>query len=142
LIAALEAAPAERHRTTIQQHVRRDVLTVLGVPAGHPLDDEQGLRDAGLDSLMALELKNRLQHSTARTLPATLAFDYPTIAALTDYLFDVLARPAAAVPAATEEPTAASDLESLSEEEAAALLAEEIAALRNGRAASPGYPRG
>jgi hypothetical protein len=40
----------------------------------------------GMDSLMALELKNRLQTSLGCSMPATLAFDYPSIEALADYL--------------------------------------------------------
>src|SRR5439155_1153897 len=48
----------------------------------------QGLRDLGMDSLMAIELRNRLQRGVGETLPATLAFDFPTMADLTDYLLD------------------------------------------------------
>jgi hypothetical protein len=40
----------------------------------------------GLDSLMAVELRNSLQQATGVALPATVAFDYPTLEALVDYL--------------------------------------------------------
>ncbi|MCC5670510.1 acyl carrier protein [Nostoc sp. CHAB 5784] len=39
-----------------------------------------------MDSLMAVELKNRLESTLSCSLPATLVFDYPTIEALVDYL--------------------------------------------------------
>ena len=40
----------------------------------------------GMDSLMAVELKGRLERSLGVPLPSTLTFNYPTIKALTDYL--------------------------------------------------------
>jgi acyl transferase domain-containing protein len=144
LVAALQEAPVERRKAVLLQHVRRDVLAVLGLPPGRRLDDEQGLRDAGLDSLMALELKNRLQASTGQMLPSTIAFDYPTTAALADYVGEMLgdravAATGAAVPAAGAQPL---DLDGMSDDEAAALLADELAALKGARGASPGYSRG
>jgi len=144
LRAALNDAPPERRKAVVLQHVRRDVLAVLGLAGGGRLDDEQGLRDAGLDSLMALELKNRLQTSTGQALPSTIAFDYPTTAALADYVGEVLGASAAAEPAApAPEPGAqSSDLDAISDDEAAALLADELAALNRARGASSEYSRG
>ncbi len=46
----------------------------------------QGLFEMGMDSLMALELKNGLQTTLGYPLPATVAFDYPNIEALAAYL--------------------------------------------------------
>ncbi len=40
----------------------------------------------GMDSLMAVELSNRLKALLGQTLPTTLAFEYPTIHAIADYL--------------------------------------------------------
>jgi len=39
-----------------------------------------------MDSLMAVELKNRLQSGVGQPLPSTLTFEYPTIEALAGYL--------------------------------------------------------
>ncbi|HET7695300.1 MAG TPA: type I polyketide synthase [Vicinamibacterales bacterium] len=143
LLRALQDAPPERRKAVVLQHVRRDVLAVLGLAGSQRLDDEQGLRDAGLDSLMALELKNRLQASTGQLLPSTLAFDYPTTAALAGFIGEVLGSAAHAGAPAAAPAAAAEDLESLSDEEAEALLAEELAELNRARgAASSGYPRG
>ena len=47
---------------------------------------DQGLTDMGMDSLMAVEISNRLKRSLGCSLPSTLAFEYPTLEALTDYL--------------------------------------------------------
>ena len=42
--------------------------------------------EAGLDSLMAVELRNGLVRTVAVELPPTLLFDYPTVARLADFL--------------------------------------------------------
>ena len=138
LVAALHDAPPERRKSVVLQHVRRDVLAVLGLSGRQRLDDEQGLRDAGLDSLMALELKNRLQASTGQLLPSTIAFDYPTTAALAAFVSDVLGASAADTTAAADAGPAAQDLEALSDEEAEALLAQELAELNRARSSDVG----
>lgn len=45
--------------------------------------------DAGLDSLGAVELRSALADRFAVDLPATLVFDYPTAAALIQFLTDI-----------------------------------------------------
>jgi polyketide synthase 12/myxalamid-type polyketide synthase MxaB len=145
LVAALQMAPAERRKAVVLQHVRRDVLAVLGLAGSQRLDDEQGLRDAGLDSLMALELKNRLQTSTGQALPSTIAFDYPTTAALAAFVSEVLdaaaAAPAVAATAGASDHAVPppADLDALSDEEAEALLAQELAELNRAKGAAVGH---
>jgi acyl carrier protein len=65
--------------------VEAQVAHVLGIQLAE-LDWQTGFFDLGLDSLTALELKNSLQTSLDCVLPSTLTFDYPTVAALIDYL--------------------------------------------------------
>jgi len=43
-----------------------------------------------MDSLLSLELRNRLQGSLARSLPTTLTFNYPTIETLLEFLAGIL----------------------------------------------------
>jgi myxalamid-type polyketide synthase MxaE and MxaD len=50
------------------------------------IDPRRPFGAMGLDSLMALELRNRLESALGRTLSATLAWNYPTVDALVDYL--------------------------------------------------------
>ena len=115
----------------------------LGLAGSQRLDDEQGLRDAGLDSLMALELKNRLQASTGQVLPTTIAFDYPTTTALAGFVGELLGASIAEAPAsAPADGASSSDLDAMSDDEAAALLADELAALNRARGTSSEYSRG
>jgi aryl carrier-like protein len=88
------------------------------------VDERTPLKDAGLDSLMAVELRNALTRSVGRSLPATLLFDYPTLDALAQYLFRVLDLQAPPAPVAKP---AASGLASMTEDEAEALLLAELA---------------
>lgn len=55
------------------------------------LQPQASLMDLGLDSLMAVQLRNRLGASLSRTLPVSLAFNYPTLGELTKFLADLYA---------------------------------------------------
>src|SRR5690606_3025209 len=83
----LEAAPASKRRSLLLSHVRDQANKVLGLPATNTIDYQQPLQELGLDSLMAVELRNLLGAGLdlERPLPATLVFDYPTIESLADY---------------------------------------------------------
>ncbi|MGK3968057.1 type I polyketide synthase [Sorangium sp. So ce1667] len=73
--------PGERERALLDL-VRSEVATVLGIRSPSTLDINRPLRELGLDSLMAIELRNRLGTAAGLRLQATLLFDYPTIAGL------------------------------------------------------------
>src|SRR5204862_100001 len=75
----------ERHNLILEQ-VRDHAARVLGLEASAHIDPARPLNELGLDSLMAIELRNALGVTAGQTLPATLLFDYPTVQALSDYL--------------------------------------------------------
>ncbi|NER52360.1 MAG: SDR family NAD(P)-dependent oxidoreductase, partial [Symploca sp. SIO1A3] len=82
----LEAtAPSER-RSLLVAHVRRQVALVLGIKNPESIALETGFFNLGLDSLTSVELRNKLQTSLDCSLPSTLAFDYPKIGKIVDYL--------------------------------------------------------
>ena len=84
----LEEAPPGRWRPMVSAFVRERALRALGVDPSRTVDPRMPLGDMGLDSLLAVELRNTLGTAIGRSLPATLLFDYPTIDALTDYLLN------------------------------------------------------
>jgi acyl transferase domain-containing protein/NADPH:quinone reductase-like Zn-dependent oxidoreductase/NAD(P)-dependent dehydrogenase (short-subunit alcohol dehydrogenase family)/ubiquinone/menaquinone biosynthesis C-methylase UbiE/acyl carrier protein len=78
-------APNQRRALVIEQ-VRRDARSVLGLQSSESLPNNKPLHELGLDSLMAVELRNTISAAAGRNLPATLLFDYPTVDSLTSYL--------------------------------------------------------
>ncbi len=85
----LKNIPPEQQRAYLDNYVYEQIRQTLGFH-GEDLDLQTGFFDLGMDSLTALELRNKLQGHLGLTLPSTLIFDYPNIAALIDYLADQL----------------------------------------------------
>ncbi|MDD9943607.1 MAG: alpha/beta fold hydrolase, partial [Myxococcales bacterium] len=84
----LLAMPAEARRGTLVDAVRDTIAKVLGMPDGGQVDPSRPLKELGIDSLMAVELRNQLARVGAKALPATLAFDYPTAEKIADFLLE------------------------------------------------------
>ena len=85
-ILELEAIPAEKQRDHLAAYIQSQLNRVLGFPASRAMDPRKGFFDLGMDSLMAIELRNRLQTSLDCPLPSTLAFKCPTLDTLVDYI--------------------------------------------------------
>ncbi|WP_203721034.1 type I polyketide synthase, partial [Paractinoplanes brasiliensis] len=112
LVARVGQAPADQQIDLVLAVVREHAATVLGHADGNAIEAGTAFREVGFDSLTAVELRNRLVVVTGLTLPATLAFDYPTPLALAEFLLAemtgsaVAAAPAAPVVALLDEPIA------------------------------------
>jgi len=85
LEAIANAAEADRWRL-LRNHVQQQVRRVLRLANSSELDCARGFAQMGMDSLMAVELRNSLQATLGKSLPATIAFDYPSVEKLAGYL--------------------------------------------------------
>ena len=84
----LQKALPNKRITLIREHVRQLIRTTLGFQSDDLLSDDQGFFDSGMDSIMAVEVKNILQNDIGPTfsLTDTIAFDYPTINSMSQHL--------------------------------------------------------
>ncbi len=122
----LKTLPPDEAELLLEQHVRELVAEALGISSPQRIGLRQRLFDLGLDSLGAVELKNRLAASIGSNLRQTLLFDFPTLTTLMDHLkHDVLEITADDEPS-TPETILTESLEGLSEDALAELLAEEL----------------
>jgi acyl transferase domain-containing protein len=134
----LGSVAAEERRTVLIEHIRQLVARVSHLDASELGDISQPLNELGIDSPMALELVRLLGGTTGIKLPATLLFNYPTMAALADFLLPKLFAGSAVVTQAKEDrPSAdeviaaevAREIADLSEEDLSAMLEDELADL-------------
>ncbi|MFE7798544.1 type I polyketide synthase [Nocardia sp. NPDC057440] len=86
LAGRLAAASPDKHDAIVLDFVRSQVAEVLGYAAGELIDAEKPFTELGFDSLGVVEFRNRLAKATGLRLPSTLAFDYPTSAAIARYV--------------------------------------------------------
>jgi acyl carrier protein len=86
---ALAEGPAERQRL-VETYLQREVARVLGL-AVSKLDVNQPLSTLGIDSLMAVELKNRIESELQVSVPLIRVIQGPSVAELAALLLSLLA---------------------------------------------------
>jgi acyl carrier protein len=86
LLKQLQELPVAERATFITEFLQREVQGFLRL--AQPPAPTSRFLDLGTDSLMAVELRNRLhsQFGGKFTINATAVFDYPTIGGLGEYL--------------------------------------------------------
>src|SRR5690606_29823234 len=141
LMQQLRGASPARAREILVQHVTHTAADVLGFEPTEYIDPHQGFFKLGMDSLMTVQMRTRLERALGFKLPITVAFEYPTIEALSGYLTELVVGSSdgadAGAPASAPGPAVPSgpaDIDSLhgySEEEVAALLDAAVAELLN-----------
>jgi amino acid adenylation domain-containing protein len=85
LLELLEGLTAARQEALVLEFVGTETAAVLGLDVA-TIPNDLNFFEAGMDSLMSLELRRRLELGAARPLPSTLAFTYPTISELAAFL--------------------------------------------------------
>jgi len=80
-----KARPVDRPKL-VAADLRNRVSRILGMSPDQALDSKLGFIELGLDSLMAVQLRNELQESYRRPLPYTLTYNYPSVEALAKFL--------------------------------------------------------
>ncbi|MER5888934.1 type I polyketide synthase [Streptomyces sp. NPDC001941] len=112
LAAHLAALDADARTEALVDLVRRHAAEVLGHGSADAVRADRAFKDAGFDSLTAVELRNRLVHATGAALSPAVVFDYPKPVLLAGHLaaklFGTAPRDAEEAPAAgaADEPIA------------------------------------
>ena len=86
LARRLAGVPESEWERVVLEVVRTEVAAVLRHDSLAAIDPERALKDQGLDSLGAVELRTRLAGATGLRLPATLVFDHPSCEAIAGFL--------------------------------------------------------
>ena len=128
--AALTEVPPDDWQPILEGQLREQAARVLRLSAA-ALDVEQPLNNVGIDSLMAIELKNRIEADLGVTVPMVKFLEGPSVRALAQFVAEQLV-PVRPGPADGLDAAAAGHLlarlDDLSDDQVDALLAELTAA--------------
>ncbi|WP_319447466.1 MULTISPECIES: SDR family NAD(P)-dependent oxidoreductase [unclassified Mycobacterium] len=115
LVEQLTNAPVQQRKKLVTDYLREAVAEVTRVDVAE-IREETGFFDLGMDSLMAVELRQRIEQGVGKEIPVTLVMDHPRLSDAAAYLLgDVLGlaeqpktapKPASAAPTRTDEPIA------------------------------------
>ncbi|AWT51388.1 type I polyketide synthase [Mycolicibacterium smegmatis] len=113
LVEQLTKAPVQQRKRLITDYLRNAVAEVTRVDADE-IREDAGFFDLGMDSLMAVELRRRIEQGVGKDIPVTLVMDHPRLSDAADYLLvEVLGlgeqtnvRQASTVTARTDDPIA------------------------------------
>ncbi len=106
----LDRLPEAEQHAVLLDLVRSHIATVLGTTTAEAIDPDKAFQELGVDSLTAVEMRNRLKTATGLALSPTLIFDYPTPNGLAGYIRTELAgvpqeiKEAPAIRAADDDP--------------------------------------
>ncbi|MFC5216490.1 SDR family NAD(P)-dependent oxidoreductase [Streptomyces coerulescens] len=82
----LARLPEAERAARVLALVREEAAHALGLRSAEAVRPDQPLRDLGMDSVTAVDLRNRISSRIGTKLPATLLFDHPTPTRLAEHL--------------------------------------------------------
>ncbi|WP_330230482.1 acyltransferase domain-containing protein [Nocardia sp. NBC_00508] len=127
--ARLAATTVSERAALIEEHLTEQLSLTLQRDSAN-LSRKATFQGMGMGSIMAVELRNRLESTLGIRLSVALLFTYSTIAALAEFIADELAvaHPSARPPEPEPEnaPSLAADIDRLSDAEAEAMLLDSI----------------
>ncbi len=133
MVGELASAPAWQREELLVEFVRNQIARMLRMGPEEKIGRRQRLMELGLDSLMAVELRSRLNGRLPLTepLPSTLIFDFPTVEAIVSLVLTRLDLPSSA----QDDPDGltsegSGEQSTLADEEEMASLSDEEAELR------------
>jgi acyl transferase domain-containing protein/acyl carrier protein len=88
--ALLAAQIGKARYILMEAFLKEQVAKTLRLPVTR-IDSNKSFRSFGMDSLTALEFRNRIEAGTELTLSATLVWNYPTISKLASFLLEKMA---------------------------------------------------
>jgi acyl transferase domain-containing protein len=99
ILADIAAALPAQREGVMRAYLQELGRQTLGYGHGETIAPDKPLAEQGFDSLMSVEMRNRLNRALGRTLPASLLFDYPTLDRIGRHLLDTALPPEAAAEA-------------------------------------------
>lgn len=133
---ALAARPNAEQRPALQAHIQKTLGQVLRM-APERIEPKTPLGSLGLESMMSVEFRNRLEASLELKLSATLVWSYPTLHDLTDFLMEKLGLTETletpAVPESTVQPQVSQEAEQVVKTVKAMSDEDALQALKNRR---------
>ena len=136
LLYEIEQVSAIEQKPLLHDYIRAQVAEILGFRSPDRVDSQQGFFKMGMDSIMTMQLRNRLETALGNSLPPTIAFEYPTVDSLVDFIAGMILKPEAfasqpaIAPVKQEVNNVDTECEELSEEELVALLAQRLEEVR------------
>ena len=85
LVERLTNAPVQQRKKLLTDYLRDAVAEVTRVDAAE-IREDTGFFDLGMDSLMAVELRRRIEQGVGKEIPVTLVMDHPRLSDAADYL--------------------------------------------------------
>ncbi|MBD2776533.1 type I polyketide synthase [Iningainema tapete] len=86
LLERLKSVTVDERAATLAQGIEQVLREVTGLNTTSVIPHQTSFLELGLNSLMVLEFKNRLENNLACSLPASIIFDYPNITSLSTYI--------------------------------------------------------